>query len=57
MNDDESANCGGATALRAAIHEGIAELDAGRGEVMSVEELMNEVRREVGLIAGVDPAS
>lgn len=44
MNDDESI-----TILLAAIDEGIAELEAGLGEEATVEELMAEARREVGL--------
>jgi hypothetical protein len=57
MTDDKSANDVRATVLRAAIDEGIAELDAGCGEEMSVEELMAEVRRELDLVTGVTPTS
>jgi putative addiction module CopG family antidote len=37
------------TALREAIDEGVAELDAGLGKESSAEELMAEVRAEAGL--------
>ncbi len=52
MSGDESTNNARALAvLRDAIDEGVADLDAGRGEEMTVEELMADVRREVGLVA------
>lgn len=57
MTDDTSANDVRVTVLRAAIDEGIAELDAGRGEEMSVEDLMAEVRRELDRATGVAPTS
>ncbi len=52
MNDDESEHDVRVAVLRAAIDEAIAELDAGLGEEMTVEELMAEVCREVGLVTG-----
>jgi hypothetical protein len=51
MNDDEIAKDERATVLRAAIDEGIAELDAGVGREMTVADLMAEVHRDVGLAA------
>lgn len=36
-------------ALRSALDEGIAELDAGRGETTSPADLMDEVSAELGL--------
>jgi len=51
MTDDKSANDERVAVLRVVIDEGIAELEAGGGEEMTVEDLMAEVRRDAGLDA------
>jgi hypothetical protein len=57
MTDDESAKDESVTVLRTALDEGIAELDAGLGQEVTVEDLMGELRREAGLVVGVPPSS
>ncbi|MBK7578948.1 MAG: hypothetical protein IPI67_01970 [Myxococcales bacterium] len=57
MNRDASVNGESTTMQRAAIDDGIAELDGGLGQEMTVEDLMAEVRGEVGLVAGAAPSS
>lgn len=52
MNHDETADDERVGLLRAAIDEGIAELDAGRGREMSIEELMAAVRSEADIDVG-----
>jgi hypothetical protein len=44
--DDDAAKC---ATLRAALAVGIAELESDPGEETTVDELMAEVHREVGL--------
>lgn len=51
MTDDERSNDERLEVLRAAIDEGIAELDAGCVREMTVEELMAEVCCEAALDA------
>jgi len=40
--------------IRAAIDEGIAELDAGLGEEMTVEDFVAEIRGELGISQRAD---
>jgi hypothetical protein len=49
MSDDQSTHDGSVTVLRAAIDEGIAELGAGLGVEVTVDDVMAEVRRESAL--------